>query len=181
MKGKSKAKTATDATVAQVARLAGLSIARTYRLRAEGRSDAEIISGSQRRREAIALRNLPSTKVETINGHAANGAVSYAASLAEKERWAAELKRIEVMEKRRLLVPLVYMRMWGVKFLIAAKDELLRGPGELQDALAAESDPRECRRIVERWVTRTLTKFYECERLWTAPPEDDGGGLKPAA
>jgi hypothetical protein len=162
-----------DPSAAQVAKLAGLSIGRVYRLRQEGRTDGEIIRAARQRKEAFALRDLPPIQVDTVtNGHAAAGAVSYAASLAEKERWAAELRKIEVMEKRRELVPVTYTRLWGSRFLVAARDELLKAPGELRDVLAGESDAVKCGAIIEAWVDRALTKFFELERLWGPPPPE---------
>jgi hypothetical protein len=152
-------------SAAIIARLAKVSITRVNQLRAEGRTDSEIITGCVQRREE--LLNLPATPV---NGHAANGTVSYAVSLAEKERWAAELRRIEVMEKRRELVPVAYVRHWGTNFLVAAKDEMLKAPSELRDRLAHEADPHAVERILDSWVTRVIDKLYRLETLWSPPP-----------
>jgi hypothetical protein len=77
------------------------------------------------------------------------------------------------MRLRRELLPVGYIRFWGTKFLVAARDELKNGPSELRDDLAAERDPVACEAIVRRWVDRVLRKFYECEKLWNPPLEDD--------
>jgi hypothetical protein len=60
----------TEPSAATVARLAGVSISRVYRLRQEGKADAEIIAASPRRKEELVLRGLP---VTPVNGHAADG------------------------------------------------------------------------------------------------------------
>jgi hypothetical protein len=66
-------------------------------------------------------------------------------------------------------VPTAYLRYWGVNFLIGTRDELERGPSELQDALGAESDPQKCGAIVRAWVDRVVAKFYKLEALWGPP------------
>ena len=53
----------------------------------------------------------------------------------------AEHQEQENARKRGQLVPISYIHKWGTRFLVDARDELLRGPSDLQDALAAESDP----------------------------------------
>jgi hypothetical protein len=179
---KRKSKTAKDrAPAAQIAKLAQISISRVCRLRQEGRSDSEIIAAAAQRREAQALlRNLPVVPINTVvpingatNGHAGDCTLTYSAALTQKENWLAELRKIEVMKARRELVPVSYMKLWGTRFLVAAHDELLRGPGELADALAAESDPVECAKIVRAWVERVLQKLCECEKLWGPPIDED--------
>ena len=155
-------------SAAQIARLAGISISRVNALRQQGRTDGEIVAAAQQRREQMVLRDFPTVPV---NGHAADGAVSYAASLAEKEKWTAELRKIEVMRQRRELMPVVYFRYWATKFLAEAKDLWLRGPSELRDQLASETDPICCEALVRGFVEQVVGRLYQCERLWN-PPED---------
>jgi|SRR5215831_12134359 len=78
----------------------------------------------------------------------------------------AERQELENMLRRGELMPVSYARLWGVKFLIAARDELLRGPGELGDAVAAESDPIKCTAMLRAWTERALAKFVLLEHLW---------------
>jgi hypothetical protein len=83
----------------------------------------------------------------------------------------AERQEIENMLRRGELMPISYARLWGVKFLIAAKDELLKGPSELQDAVAVETDPLKCAALMRAWAERTLGKFANLQELWAAPPK----------
>jgi hypothetical protein len=157
-------------SAAIIAKLAGISTSRVNVLRAEGRSDTQIVVMSvQYAQQQLVLRGLPATPVE-INGHGANGSPSYAASLAERERWSAELKKLQVMERRDELVPISYVKLWGLKFLTEAKDVWMRGPSELCDQLAAEDDPVKCALIMRGFCERVVAKLYECERLWSPPP-----------
>jgi hypothetical protein len=172
MKKKRKRNGHAEFPAAQVAKLAQVSISRVYRLRQEGRSDAEIIRSARQRQEMLALRSLPVTEIGGANGHAPFGPVSYAASLAEKEKWAAELRRIQVMEKRRELMPVAYFRYWGINFLTEAKDLWLRGPSELRDQLASESDPLACEAIVQGFCERVVDRLAKLERLWSPPGPD---------
>jgi hypothetical protein len=94
------------------------------------------------------------------------GFMTFSGAQTAKENWLAELRKIEVMKARRELVRVSYMRLWGTRFLVAAREELEKGAGELQDALAAESSPVEWAKILRGWVERVVAKFYECERLW---------------
>jgi hypothetical protein len=169
---KPKRKSAPDRaepTAAQIARMAGISISLVYRKLQEGRTGAEIIAASQRRKEESVVRGLPATPV---NGHAANGTLSLSGAQTEKERWAAALRKLEYQERSGELIPVSYVRHWGVTFLVAAKDEMLKAPGELADTLAAESDPRVVEEVLRRWVERVMDKFYRLDRLWApTPPE----------
>lgn len=155
-----------------IASIAGVSIQLVYKKLRQGKTASQIVAEAHQRREQIALRGLPTVPVKT-NGHAATNVVSFAQAQAEKENWLCELRRIEVMKARKELMPVSYVRLWGTRFLIAARDELLRGPGELADELAAERDPRRCEAILRRWVEHVLRKFCETERLWGPPIEGD--------
>jgi hypothetical protein len=56
------------------------------------------------------------------------------------------------------------------RLLIAARDELLRIPGELADTLAAEADASKCAAIVRAAVDRAIARFAELE---AKAPQDD--------
>lgn len=95
------------------------------------------------------------------------------ARFEEMERWKmrrqkalAERQETENMLRRGELMPVAYARLWGVRFLIAAKDELLKGPGELQDIVAAEADPLKCHALMRAWVERALAKLQQLDQLW---------------
>ena len=81
----------------------------------------------------------------------------------------AERAEIENEQRRGELVPVAYMRRWGMRFLIDGRDELLKGPSELADSLAAESDPVRAEQILRGWVEQTLAKFANLQALWACP------------
>jgi hypothetical protein len=89
-----------------------------------------------------------------------------------RARALAERQELENMLRRGELMPVSYARLWGVRFLIAARDELLRGPGELGDAVAAESDPRKCTAMLRAWAERTLAKFEQLDTIWQSKVGD---------
>lgn len=89
---------------------------------------------------------------------------------------AAKLRRAraladgtEIMNLERIgrLVDVEHIRNWGTRFLVAARDEMLKAPEELRDTLAGETDPVKCGEIVREWVGRVLEKLQKCEELWT--------------
>lgn len=83
-----------------------------------------------------------------------------------RQRALAERQEIENMLRRGELMPVSYARLWGVKILVAGRDELLKGPSELQDALAAESDPLKVNALLRAWIERAMAKFEQLEMLW---------------
>jgi hypothetical protein len=174
MKRKSKLKSGrAEPSAAQIARLAGISASRVYALRAQGRSDAEIITASAQRRENLALRSLPPVPVNGGNGHRDN-VVTFAAAQAEREIWTAKLKQLDYQERSGELVPMTYVRHWASRFLLEARDLWTRGPSELRDQLASESDPLACERIVNAFCQRVVSALYRLERIWTQPPPPPG-------
>jgi hypothetical protein len=80
----------------------------------------------------------------------------------------AERQEIDNALKRGELIPAAYVRQWGVKFITASKDELLRGPSELQDLMATETDPQKCNAIMRAWVERVVAKVQQLQHLWKA-------------
>jgi hypothetical protein len=78
----------------------------------------------------------------------------------------ADAQELANAQKRGELVPVAYIQTWGTRFLTQAKEELLKGPGELQDHLAGESNPGVCNGLVRGWVERVLEKMYRLEGLW---------------
>jgi hypothetical protein len=163
----------------EIARLSGLSTSRVYTLLAEGRSCFEILLSAQRRKQQAAAREVPVLPVDVDviapanGGIHVNGAVpSYSESLAKKEAMLAELRNVELMQKRGELMPVSYFRHWGMKFLVEAQDLWEQGPSELADRLASENDPRECEAIVLGFVERVVDRLYKLERLWAPPPPE---------
>jgi hypothetical protein len=78
----------------------------------------------------------------------------------------AERQEIENMLRRGELMPVAYARKWGIRFLMDGRDELLKGPSELADALAAEDDPLKVAAILRGWLDRVVTKFEQLRQLW---------------
>jgi hypothetical protein len=170
---KKKSKAAKDrAPAAQIAKLAGISTSRVYRLRAEGRPDSLIISMSQQRREQqMLLRNLPVTPIDAgSNGHAAHTVLTLSAAQTEKERWAGALRRLEYQERSGELIRVADVRLFCARLLTEAKDILLTGPSELADSLAAETDPQRVEEILRRWLERSLDLIVRL-KLWSERPE----------
>jgi hypothetical protein len=83
-----------------------------------------------------------------------------------KAKAMAERQELDNALKRGELVPVSYVRTWGSRFLTDARDTFMTGPSELQDVLAAESDPLQCAAILRQWLERAMTKFHQLESLW---------------
>lgn len=78
----------------------------------------------------------------------------------------AERQEIENMLRRGELMPITYARQWGIRFLMDGRDEMLKGPSELADQLAAETDPLKVQAILRAWMERVIAKFEQLEMLW---------------
>jgi hypothetical protein len=157
-----------EPSAAQIARMSGISVSRVYRLLSEGRTGAQIVAQAQRRKEEAALNILP---VTPVNGHAANGALTFAAAQTQKEIWTGKLKELEYMERCGTLVPTSYIKFWGAGFCIAVRDEMQK-VGELRDVLASESNPAQIQTILDNWVSRVLDRIHSLESLWAPTPKE---------
>jgi len=128
-------------------------------------------------RTAPAAPNLTAAAADTDDPDAS--AYSYEDAIADRDQAeqlnSARLRRaIALADEKELqnarargeLVPLEHMRVWGTRFLTQAKEMLLKGPGELQDHLAGESNPGACNALVRGWVERVLGELYNLEGLW---------------
>ena len=83
----------------------------------------------------------------------------------------AERSELDNMVRRGELIPVSYVRTWASRFLTDGRDTLLAGPSELQDALAAESDPLKVNAIMRSWLERAMAKFHKLDGLWGADAE----------
>jgi hypothetical protein len=176
-----KHKLPTGVTAEVIAKIADVSIQLVYRKLARGKSASEIIieAGRWRDKQQMASGDypvVPYNDVISTNGHSANGYgnLSFAAAQTAKENALAELRQLEVLEKKGELIPVAYVRHWGLNFLIQGRQILEWGPTEMRDELAAETDPVKCEAIVRRRDERVLDEFYRLEVLWTQPPGKDG-------
>ena len=161
----------TKPTAQEVANIAGVSLTLVNRKLAQGRSPRQIIAEAEAQAQAAAQKRVVNVEVNGhTNGHAANapnGAWSYAAAQAAKEGALCELRQLELMERRRELIPVSYVRQWGSRFLIEGRDILLNGLGELQDRLAVESDPGgRVEQILRFWRDCAMERFFSLETLW---------------
>jgi hypothetical protein len=161
-----------------IANLAQVSLTLVNRKLAQGKTPRTILE------EAIdhqrqTLPDLPVTPLPVTNGHAAaNGALSYSAAQAQKESWLAALRQLEYQQKAGALIPVEYVRIWGVRFLVEGRDILQNGPSQLADTLAAESDPRVVEQTLRAWVDRCLERFFQVETLWGEPSGETETGLR---
>jgi hypothetical protein len=149
-----------------IAKLCDVSPQYINRKLAEGRKPFDIIVeiGMQQQKRGQFM-DLPSIPVP-VAGAAANGyadlpLLSYSQALRRKENSLADLRMIEVEERRGRLIPKVYVRKWALGFMHAAREILERLPGELADELAAESDVRKVKQILETAVARVIAAFRE--------------------
>jgi hypothetical protein len=78
----------------------------------------------------------------------------------------AEKQELDNMLRRGELLPIPYVRLWATRFLIDGRDEMLKGPSEYADALAAETDPVKVNAIMRAWIDRVMAKFEQLKQLW---------------
>ena len=155
-------------TAESIAAIAGVSVQLVYRKLRMGKSAREIVMEAETQAQHALKHPVVNVAEVGLNGHAGNGALSFAAAQAAKENALAELRQLEVMERRRELMPVSYVRIWGTRFLVEGRDILLAGPSELADTLAAETDPLKTAAILRAWLDRAMGKFHQLDRLWSA-------------
>ncbi len=168
----------TKLTAAQIATLAGVSVQLVARKRAMGKSDRAIIAEAEQQAQQAALKHPTVIVTNLVNGHAnghAAGALSFSQAQCSKENALAELRQLELMERRRELIPVSYVKTWASRFLVEGRDILLNGLGELQDRLASESDPVKIGEILRFWVDQAMARFLQTESLWGggSPVDED--------
>jgi hypothetical protein len=145
-----------------IAKLCDVSPQYINRKLAEGRKPFDIIVeiGMQQQKRGQFM-DLPSIPVPGDGAAADLPLLSYSQALRRKENFLADLRMIEVEERRGRLIPKVYVRKWALGFMHAAREILERLPGELADELAAESDVRKVKQILETAVARVIAAFRE--------------------
>jgi hypothetical protein len=84
-----------------------------------------------------------------------------------RARALAVKAELEIERLHSELIPRVYVRQWSTRFLSYSRGLLLKGPSELGDAVAAESDPVRVNGILRNWVDRTLAALYQPDELWS--------------
>lgn len=167
----------TKPSAQDIANIAGVSLTLVNRKLSQGKSPRTIIYEAELMAQQAAQKSPVNVEVAEmtgpVNGHASNGQWSFSQAQTAKEGALAELRQLELAERRRELIPVSYVRTWASRFLVEGRDLLLAGPGELQDVIAAESDPVKCERILRCWVERALLAFFSLERLWSEPHGDE--------
>lgn len=157
--------------VAALAREVGLSEAAVSRKMKAGQTPDQI-RRSAAQRKGIKPPNTkgpgraakPSEYDLVIQSHERGDALEEAK--LRRAKALAEHQEIDNMLRRGELMPVAYVRLWASRFLTDGRDELLKGPSEMQDALAAETDPLKCNAIVRAWVERIMNKFEQTDQLW---------------
>jgi hypothetical protein len=90
-----------------------------------------------------------------------------------RARALAERQEIENALRRGELMPVSYVRKFAFRFLTDGRDEMLRLPSELADALAAETDPREVTAILRAAMERVLAKFEQLNEIWQGQSDQE--------
>ena len=158
-----------ELTAQQIANCAGCSLTLVNRKLAQGKTPRQIIYEAEQQAQTAAQKHPTVIVTDVINGHAnghAAGALSFSQAQCSKENALAELRQLELMEKRRELIPVSYVRVWASRFLTEGRDLLLNGLGELQDRLAAENDPAKISEMLRFWLDRVMERFLSLETLW---------------
>jgi hypothetical protein len=75
----------------------------------------------------------------------------------------ANLRELEYAQKKGQLVPIVLVNAFVGGMIVAARERLMRMPGELRDQLAACIEPIACERMLEREVRLVLAELKEME------------------
>jgi hypothetical protein len=90
-----------------------------------------------------------------------------------KETALADLRELELAQKRGELAPVVLLNAFMGGCIVKARDRLMRLPGELRDRLAANSDPIQCERMVEKEIRAALAELKSME-IETIPGVGEG-------
>jgi hypothetical protein len=176
MKGKPKKKQPEAINATAIAARAGCSRQLVCRLLKRGFSEEQIIRRISENRAREAAR----AAVANGNGAAPVSSLplmpwpAFSISEARKEHLLAELRDLQLMRERGELIPVSYVKQWAATFLTEGRDILMQGPGELQDQLAAESDPLKVSAILRRWVEKILERFHKTGKLWGEGAESKG-------
>jgi hypothetical protein len=173
----------TKPSAQDIANIASVSLTLVNRKLSQGKSARQIIYEAELMAQTAAQKH-PGVNVEVaemtgpLNGHASNGQWSFSQAQTAKEGALAELRQLELSERRRELLPVNYLRTWASRFLVEGRDILINGPGEMQDVLAAESDPVKLEQILRAWVDRVMERFFSLETLWGGGERLDEGVLR---
>lgn len=141
----------------RLAEIAGISPQRVSVLRRQGLSPIEIISGVRMGRSGRRVAALPT------NGTHAPAPGDEPATLAEaqlsKLSVEVKLKRLELSERRRVLVPLELLET-AVNFMVATDRQMLARimalPLELAAECATESDPVAIEQLLTKHLERVI-------------------------
>ena len=156
--------------VSALARETGLSNSTVSAKLKSGQTADEIRAGAARNQGRVPTkRRVPSKPTPSEYDMSIESRARFEALEDAKLRRAralAERQELENMLRRGELMPVAYARQWGVRFLIDGRDELLKGPSELADSLAAESDPLKVAAMLRAWLDRAIAKFEQLEQLW---------------
>jgi hypothetical protein len=140
--------------VSDLARRARCSTTTVSKKLLAGKSAEQIIS------EAEAWRKQESARGATDCGDLE----SFNQAQRRKEVAIADLRELELKQKRGELVPVSDVNAFVSGMIVRARDILLRLAPELRDRLATCTDPLECEGMVTDEVYRALRELSEYER-----------------
>lgn len=94
-----------------------------------------------------------------------NGTASgYAKARAARELYQAQLAKLELDEKRGILVRADEVRLGAFNMARKARDQLIALPERVAAILAAAQDPTEVQRILEEEIERICQEITDAER-----------------
>lgn len=91
----------------------------------------------------------------------AEAAMDFHQAKLMKETAQAKLAQLDYDSKSGELASIAEMNRWFSACILKAREELLVIAGELQDALAEESRPSECGRMIDHRIRRALENLRE--------------------
>jgi hypothetical protein len=85
----------------------------------------------------------------------------------------ADEKELQNAQKLGELIPVVQVRNWGTKCLVAFRDKLMQAASEMQDELAAETRPGKVRDKLEKRFRAVLEEVQGLKELWGVQTEKE--------
>jgi hypothetical protein len=165
-----------------IAQIADCSVQLVYKKLRMGKTPAEIVVEAERWREqqqqfvtGLVVPIEGAIPIHGANGHAGGG-LSYAAAQTAKENSLAQLRAIEVEERRGRLIPKDYVKRWTLSFLSQGREILERFPDELADQLAAEGDRHRVKEVLDEAVARVIEAFRKLPQVWMRDDLDQPNG-----
>lgn len=158
-----------------VAQRAGISESLVTRKRQQGMSDVEIIRHGEERKRRMALREKHAPKPEPVpnpepaavvqiepqaEGQEPTESVeSYSEAQARELRAKADLRELELAEKRAELINGAEHHQSVCEMITTAKSRMLLIPDEIGDRLAVETNPVKCREMLREKIWHAMSEL----------------------